>query len=262
MDIPGATLPVIGATQDMICLARFVDRSLEQICRIHISLDSHQPVHIAHAAFWEDRAGKSPPAMTIITSADITAGIWTTRNRNLLAYAIMYTETLEASGKYQLIIWPDHGLVGSWGHNIQDNLASALRRWNISHQKDIDYILKGTNMLTEHYGMFQAEVPIPNDPATQLNEALLSELREADIVFVAGEASSHCFKASVEQIAEHIGAEHISKFHLLKDCTSPVGAIKNEMDEMVVDFPAIAEQFFADMAARGMTVTTSTRVHF
>ena len=58
---------------------------------------------------------------------------------------------------------------------------------------------------------------------------------------------------TVTQIADHIGDEHIKKFHLFRDCMSPVPAIPN-----VVNFPAIAEQFLRDMQSRGMTVTTST----
>jgi nicotinamidase-related amidase len=260
MDIPGATLPVFGAQADMRRLAALIDRYMNQIKKVHVSLDSHQLVHIAHPSFWEDADGKSPPVMTIITSKDIEAGVWRPRNRALYQHCLNYTRALEAGGKYMLIIWPYHGLVGSWGHNIEDTLAAALHRWNYTHQRDVNYVQKGTHMLTEHYGMFQAEVPIPGSPETELNVALLEELRTADLVLVAGQASSHCVKASVEQIAEHIGAEHIGKFHLLTDCMSPVGALRDESGAVLVDFPAIADGFLADMQKLGMTLTTAEAV--
>jgi nicotinamidase-related amidase len=76
-------------------------------------------------------------------------------------------------------------------------------------------------------------------------------LTEADLVAVAGEASSHCVPKTVVQIADNIGPEHLKKFYLLQDCMSPVPAIPG------VDFPALAQQFLNDMKRRGMTVTTS-----
>ena len=112
-------------------------------------------------------------------------------------------------------------------------------------------MLKGSNPFTEHYGALMAEVPDPSDPSTGLNTEFLRMLAEADVVAVAGEASSHCVLKTVTQIADNIGDKHISKFHLLQDCMSPVPAIPG------VDFPALAQKFLHDMKGRGMTVTTS-----
>jgi nicotinamidase-related amidase len=102
-----------------------------------------------------------------------------------------------------------------------------------------------------------AEVPISKDPTTQLNGRFLNTMTEADLILVPGEASTHCVKATIEQVADNIGEEHIKKFVLLTDCMSPVPAITDPDGNVVVDFPAMADAFLKDMEARGMQLTTS-----
>jgi nicotinamidase/pyrazinamidase len=59
-----------------------------------------------------------------------------------------------------------------------------------------------------------AEVPDPSDPGTALNTNVLQMLAEADIVGVMGEASSHCVRETVLQIANNIGQQHVTKVSL------------------------------------------------
>jgi nicotinamidase-related amidase len=250
MDQPGANLPVSGATQDMKRLAALVDRVGPKLQKIHVTLDSHHLVDIGHPAFWRDADGSAPDPMTMISSTSIEDGTWTPRLPNLRNYTIDYAKQLEADGKYTIMVWPPHCLIGSWGHNVQSDLAASLDRWSTARVRNIDYVTKGTNVLTEHYGALMAEVPTPKDPSTQLNGRFLAMLQEADMIVVAGEASSHCVKATIEQVADNIGAEHVKKFKLLTDCMSPVVAPG-------IDFPAMADAFLADMSARGMELTTS-----
>lgn len=257
MDQPGATLPVSGAMDDMKRLATMVDRVGQKLQKIHVTLDSHHLVDIAHPAFWRDVDGKSPDPMTMISAASIEDGTWTPRLPNLRDYTINYAKQLETDGKYVIMVWPPHCLIGSWGHNVQSDLAAALDRWSVARVRNIDYVTKGTNVLTEHYGALMAEVPNPKDPSTQLNGRFLAMLQEADVIVVAGEASSHCVKATIEQVADNIGNEHVKKFKLLTDCMSPVGAVLDNAGNMIVDFPGMADAFLTDMSARGMELTTS-----
>ena len=257
MDTPESALPVAGATGDMQRLATMVDRVGDKLQKIHVTMDSHQVVDIAHPAFWRDSDGKSPDPMTMISAESIKDNTWTPRIPSLREYAIGYAETLEAAGKYALMVWPAHCLIGSWGHNVQSDLAEALERWAMKRTRNIDYVTKGTNVLTEHYGALMAEVPVAQDPSTQLNARFLQMLQEADVIVVAGEASSHCVKATVEQVADNIGEEHVKKFKLLTDCMSPVPAVTAPDGTVIVDFPGIADGFLKDMDARGMELTTS-----
>lgn len=253
-DLSGAALPVSGASADMERLAKFVNRVGSKLDDIHVTLDSHRLIDIAHPAWWMDQHGNKPSPFTMISAADIEAGIWTPRNPGFRPRTLDYAHALEASPEnYKIFVWPPHCLIGTWGHNVHTALNEALQRWSDEQYAMVDYVTKGSNPWTEHYGALMAEVPDPNDPSTGLNTAFLQMLAEADIVAVAGEASSHCVLKTVKQIAENIGDAHIKKFHLLRDCMSPVGAVPGGPD-----FPKIAEAFLHDMEKRGMTVTTST----
>ncbi len=248
-----ATLPVKGAVSDMKRLAKMIDRVGHRLEDIHATLDSHRVIDVAHGGMWRDENGKSPSPFMPITSNDIVNHIWTPRNPNLRQRMIDYTRTLEATGEnYLLIIWPEHCLIGTWGHNVQADLAEALLRWERSQYANVDYVVKGTNPYTEHYGALMAEVPDPSDPSTQLNTAFLDVMQNADIIGFAGEASSHCVLTTLKQVVQNIGKEHLKKFHLLTDCMSPVAPVPG----VTPDFPAIADKFLKDMALEGMTLTT------
>jgi len=56
----------------------------------------------------------------------------------------------------------------------------------------------------------------------------------------------------MNQIADNIGDAHLKKFYLLTDGTSSVPAITGGPD-----FPALSQQWFKDMEARGMNLTTT-----
>ncbi len=253
MDLPGAALPVAGAVQDMTRTAALIKRVGAKLDDIHCTLDSHRLIDIAHPAWWMDQNGKQPNPFTMISAADIEASIWTPRNPGFRARTLDYAHTLESTpSHYKIFIWPPHCLIGTLGHTLIPVLNDALQQWSDKYFAMVDYVTKGSNPWTEHYGALMAEVPDPSDPGTQLNTGFLSMLADADIVAVAGEASSHCVLKTVQQIADNIGDAHIRKFHLLTNCMSPV-----PQNPGGPDFPKMAKDFFRDMKARGMTLTTA-----
>jgi nicotinamidase-related amidase len=245
-------LPVPGAWDDMERLAGLIDRLGARIDDIDVTLDSHHPIDIAHAAWWVNSSGAHPPPFTMITAGDIDAGRWAPRNPAWRARSADYVRRLEASGKYVLLIWPTHCLIGSPGHAVQPELFTSLRLWEEREFAMVNFVTKGSNPFTEHYSAVAAEVPDPTDPTTMLNADLLDRLRDSDTILIAGEALSHCVKATVTDIADHIGAAHVRKFVLLTDCSSPVPAVPGGPD-----FPALGREFIADMVARGMRIATS-----
>jgi nicotinamidase/pyrazinamidase len=248
-----STLPVPGALADMGRVAALIKRVGDRLEDIHVTLDSHRVIDVAHPGFWRDQNGKPPHPFTMIFNDDVKNRIWSPRSEAYRQRMLDYTASLQTAGKFVLMIWPEHCLIGSWGHNVVDVLKIELDAWERKQFANVDYVTKGSNPFTEHYGAMMAEVPDPNDPSTQLNGQFLSVLQDADIIGIAGEASSHCVKTTVEQIADNIGDSHLSKIHLLIDCASPVPAVPGGPD-----FPAIAQQFFKDMEKRGLVLTTST----
>ncbi|MHC2250956.1 nicotinamidase/pyrazinamidase [Bradyrhizobium embrapense] len=252
MDIAGAALPVSGSQSDMIRVADMVRRIGRRLNDIHVTLDSHRVIDVAHPGFWRGADGKHPAPFTMITNADIKSGMWEPRNQSLRRRMLDYTAALEAAGKFVLMIWPEHCVIGSWGHNVVDDLRLVLADWERDNFATIDFVTKGTNTFTEHYGALMAEVPDPADPSTQLNGGFLSVLQEADVIGIAGEASSHCVATTIRQIVDNIGDDHLRKIHILTDCMSPVPQTPGGPD-----FPAIAQQFLKDMEARGLVLATS-----
>jgi nicotinamidase-related amidase len=252
MDIPNAALPVTGATEDMKRVSKLIDRVGPKLTDIHVTLDSHRRISIERPSWWMDQDGKQPPPFTMILAKDVESGIWTPRNPQVRERTIKYLHDLEASpDNYHHMVWTHHCEIGSSGHNVYAPLMDSLNRWQDKEFANVDFVTKGSNPFTEHFGALMAEVPDSNDPASQLNTDFLSMMSEADIIGVAGEASSHCVLCTIRQIANNIGDEHLKKFHILTDGMSSIGANPGGPD-----FPAITKAFFAEMERRGMKLTT------
>jgi len=248
---PTGALYVQGAENDMDRLSAFIGRASDKIRHIHVTLDSHQDLDIAHPLFWIDSNGVHPDPFTIITANDVRNGVWRTKIPQAQSRATEYVEKLDKNGRYDLMIWPYHCLIGSKGHQIFPLLHDCLRQWSQENIKTVNYVSKGSNPFTEHYSAVVADVPDPSDPSTQINQRLIDILQNADNVLIAGEASSHCVLNTVKDIADNFGDENVKKLTWLEDVTSPV--IHPE-----VDFPKIAADFVEDMKKRGMRVSTTT----
>lgn len=240
-------LYVPGAEADMKRLASMVRRLKEKIDDVHVTLDSHHFIHIAHPVFWKDTRGAHPPVFTRISRTDVEQGVWTPTVPGLYRRALEYVHKLEENGRYELTIWPPHCLIGSPGHTVFPELFDALTEWE-SRFAFVDYVTKGSNILTEHYSAVQADVPDPSDASTQINARLIEALERADIVAVAGEARTHCLANTVRDIADNFGDDSfVSKLVLLTDASSDIHGFEQH-----------AEDFIRDMTARGMQLSTTT----
>ena len=215
-------LPVAGANADMGRIATMIRRVGPRLVDIHCTLDSHRRIGIERPAFWMDQNGHCPPPFTFISVEDVEDSVWTPRSPAYRQYALSYVKALKATNKFTLCIWPPHCEIARWGANIHATLDAALQEWSEKEFATVDYVTKGSNFLTEHYGALMAEVPDPSDPGTALNTNFLTTIADGDIIGVCGEASTHCVWNTMEQIAENIGAQHLTKFQLITDCMSPV----------------------------------------
>ena len=79
---------------------------------------------------------------------------------NILQYCIEYTSRLEAKGRFQLCIWPEHCLIGSQGHNVVQEVMDAVLDWSYKTGGSVEWVDKGQNLLTEMYSALCAEVPV------------------------------------------------------------------------------------------------------
>ncbi|MBN9408099.1 MAG: isochorismatase family protein [Burkholderiales bacterium] len=248
MDVERAALPVAGATADMARLAAYIDAACGQLADITVTLDSHHSVGIERPALWRTGDGGDVPPFTPVTAADVRSGRYAPRDDSALPRVLAYLEALEAGGRYTLMVWPAHCEIGTWGHNIERGVRDACARWETAALRPTRKVFKGMNPWTENYSALQAEVPDPADPATQLNTALIAALDAADRIVIAGEASSHCVRATCEHLADHLPSGRVDKIVLLRDCMSAVGG-----------FEGPASDFLARMQARGARVTTAAQ---
>jgi nicotinamidase-related amidase len=242
-------LPVTGAHADMLRLADLIDAGGAGLSRITVTLDSHQRYDIAHPTFWEAGDGGAVGPFTAITAAQVRAGSYRPRDPAALSRTLAYLDALEQAGRYTLMVWPVHCEIGSWGHNVHPAVKAAYNRWEDQRLGVVQKITKGTNPWTEHYSALQAEVPDATDPDTQLNRDLIAQLDEAELIVIAGEASSHCVKATTEHIAQHLPSRQLNKLLLVTDAMSPVAG-----------FEAQAQAFLDGMQRQGARLATCAQV--
>jgi len=245
------SLYVPGALDDIQRTIEFIYNNAERITNITCSLDSHLPHQIFHPAWWADEVGNHPAPFTLITYDDIKQGKW----RPLVApvQSTNYVKTLEQEAKKQLTIWPYHVMIGSIGNALDPELFTAVLWHSIARKTQPTWLTKGSIPLTEHYSIIQPEVPVPNHPMGGKNKPFLDTLAQADVVFIAGEAESHCVLETVEDLVEDFGnqPEALQKIYFLRDCTSPVL-------HPDVDFHAIAQARFAEFEKQGVNFIDST----
>jgi nicotinamidase-related amidase len=242
-------LPVSGAHADMLRVAELIDTGRQGITGISVTLDSHHRLDVAHPTFWTGAGGGAVSPFTEITAADVRAGRFLPRNAASLPRALAYLDALETAGRYRLMVWPVHCEIGTWGHNVHADVRAAYNRWEDAALGIVDKVVKGTNPWTEHYSAVMAEVPDADDPATQLNRGFIDLLRQADRVYVTGEAGSHCVKATTEHIVDQFGPADARKLVLVTDCMSPVAGFAPQYDA-----------FVRDMLARGVQTATAADV--
>ncbi|MFT4192581.1 MAG: isochorismatase family protein [Comamonas sp.] len=241
-DIAGAALPVPGADADLRRLAALIRANLAAIDAITLTLDSHYRIDIAHPGFWRSPAGAVTP-FTAITARQVREGAYGPRRAGDLPRVLAYLDALEAGGRYTHTVWPVHCEIGTWGHNLHAELAAACAEWEDFHGRQALRVFKGMNPWTEHYSAVRAEVPIDDDPHTQTHAALLARLGASGRLLVAGEAGSHCVKATVEDVAEAVDARRIV---LLADAMSPVAGFERQQRD-----------FLQALQARGAALRTT-----
>ncbi|THD04275.1 hypothetical protein B1810_06325 [Panacagrimonas perspica] len=250
MDLPGASLPVRGADADMRRLAAFIRVNGRAIDGITLTFDSHELLDIGHPGFWRTPEGAPPPPFTQASHADVAAGRLVPADPSHLPRVLAYLLKLEAQGRYRHMIWPVHCQIGTQGHNLHPEILDACNAWEAGTGRPVVRVLKGLNRFTEHYSAVRAEVVDPQDPHTDTNQALLDVLLKADRLLVAGEALSHCVKATVEDVIAAMDPRDAGKVSLLTDAMSAVPG-----------FEAQAEAFVHAMSAAGVRLATTVTWH-
>lgn len=271
--IPGHELFVAGrsgrgAVDDNRRLCEFLYRHLDLITEIAVTLDTHTTMQIFHPVFWIDERGRHPEgAATVISVEDLEQGRWRVNPAVaesasdgdaawLERYVLHYVRTL-AAGRYPLMVWPYHAMLGGIGHALVSSVEEAVFVHGIARQAATRFEMKGGNPLTENYSVLRPEVldGPGGDPVAETQTAFIEHLLAFDAVIVAGQAKSHCVAWSVSDLLREIRQRdhaYARRVFLLEDCTSPV------VVPGVVDFTEHADRAFRQFAESGMHLVRST----
>src|SRR3989339_612132 len=87
---PNGKLYVKGAEKDISRLSNMIEKNMNEIDDIFVTLDSHHTIHIAHPIFWVNQKGEHPNPFTLITAEDVKKGIWRAYNPGYQARAETY----------------------------------------------------------------------------------------------------------------------------------------------------------------------------
>jgi nicotinamidase/pyrazinamidase len=194
-----------GADEDNNRLANWILEKKEEIDQIVVTLDSHYIIDISHPKFWVDQNGENPEPFTIIKSSDVISGKYKPTYSNFNeGVTLTYLEKLEEQGDFEHCIWPEHCITGTWGSAIDTVISGCLREWSISDSQArfVRYITKGSHPMTEHFGIFKAQIAISNANETHVNMSLIEQLDGFDVIYLAGQSRDFGIANSLKQIME------------------------------------------------------------
>ena len=265
---PGGELFVQGAVEDTKRFAEFIYRNMNYISKLAMTLDTHTAEQIFHEEFFVNDKGEHPAPMTTISITDIENGIWRVSpsvaaniaNGNYIAvqnHVIHYVKELKNKGRYDLIIWPYHAILGGVGHALVPAIEEACFFFDRARSSQTKFEVKGGNPLTENYSVFGAEVLTTTNgkPIAQKNTSFIKLLLDYDYVIIGGQAKSHCVAWTIEDLLTEIQARDpklAKKVYLLEDCTSPV------VVPGIVDYTNDANEAFKKFEKAGMHIVKST----
>lgn len=270
--IPGFELYVAGrsgtgAIDDNRRLCEFIYRNLDVISQICPTMDTHQVMQIFHSIYLVNDKGEHPAPFTMVSVEDIEKGVW--KFNPALShsfqisedygrrYLLHYTRRLNESEKYDLTIWPYHGMLGGIGHALVSAVEEAAFFHCVARYSQTDFHVKGDRPFTEHYSVLGPEVleGPEGEQVGQRSDKFFKKLLYFDAVVIAGQAKSHCVTWTIDALLKDILAGNrqlVEKVYLLEDCTSPV------VVPGVMDYTEQADAAFRRFAGAGMHVVCST----
>lgn len=262
---PHGELAVGGAVEDTQRTVEFIYRNLNRITAIDCTLDTHRAYAVFHPSFIVDQDGNNASPYTQVSHQDVLDGKWAASpfmasalGVNLMGaqkQLLDYTKKLEASGRYALMIWPYHAMLGGKGYDLMPGLEEACFFHAIARGSQTHFQVKGTNAWTENYSVLGPEVGNLSDGSgVPRSPDFLKKLLDYDYLAIAGQAKSHCVAWTIEDLLNEIQAADpalAEKVYLLEDCTSPVIAPD-------YDFTPEGNAAFDKFRAAGMHVVKST----
>lgn len=238
-----------GAMDDQARAMAFMYKYLGIITEINNTLDTHIPYQIFFPSAHLREDGSHVLPFTIISADEYRRGVYRPNPAMaaqigvspvwLQKQFIYYCERLEKAGRYLLMIWPYHTMLGTPGHQLT-GVMNEMRMFHAWARGAVNGLeTKGGNPLTEHYSVFAPEVMTTWDghaiPHAQKNVELLLRLMgkrgqhagkgKRVINIIWGQALSHCVTWAIDHFLVEINAQDpslMSSVYILGDCSSSV----------------------------------------
>lgn len=225
------TLPVQGASKDAERLSNFLFGHTVYFREVVATMDTHGLNHIFFPGWWADAKGETVKPFTAVTRQDLLQRKYIPRFHK--KETLRYVEGLEQYAKNILMVWPYHCIANTWGHSLEQNVFDALCFYEAAGGM-VTRVYKGTDPLTEMYGVFKSEYPEDKNK----NIALLKKISHYDTVYIAGEAKSHCVLSTVKQLTDYMqeNGKPLHKIHLLSDCMSTIAGFEEQTAKAFEDF--------------------------
>ena len=246
---PDGALSVPGAVDDTRRVVEWIYYHTPRLSAITASLDSHLPIQIFSPTWWQDASGAHPPPFTTITHEAILDGVWSPLYEPL--WSRDYARRLEERARKQLMIWPFHCLIGTPGAALVPALSEAIAYHSAARQSQPIMVSKGSIPKTEHYSIMEPEVKVSDHPQGAVNERLLDDIAAYDLIYVAGQARSHCVLETVNSMTRYYPPEVVRKMRILEDGMSSVAHPE-------IDFEALASEAFARLETNGLRLAKTT----
>lgn len=244
---PIGKLPVPNAPEDTARTINWIYGNAGKITAIAASLDTHTPFMIFYPSWWVNARGENPAPYTVISSADVRNGVWMPIAEP--EWSLNYVEQLESVGKKQLMIWPFHCMEGSVGRALVPELSEAINYHSGARYAQPTYLTKGTIAETEFYSVVEPEVKYTAHPDGGFNTAFADFVAAFDLIYVAGQARSHCVLETMNSMMKHFSNQPniLRKFRFLDDCTSSIPGFEKQTEAAIKSY-----------AARGVQIVKST----
>ena len=264
-------LCIPGAWESMaVRLPKMINRSKDFFNKIKLSKDSHTFNNVTSRHLYKNKFGENPDHFTVMklnsfgniigyrfdVSSNTLVEIeeYFGVNKQIHKKIITYLGKLELSkSKHSHVIWPQHCLIGTPGHNVVEPLMESILNWEKSNLKSIEIHEKGKHEWTEHFSAIKSAVSVPRVP---YNYKFFKFFRQMDEIVFAGEALSHCLSETIRDVIEHYKKYYyygnqvkrfIEKFVILKDACDNVPGFEKQ-----------GEDFLKEMECLGMKVSTTT----
>lgn len=275
-----------GAIDDTARTAEFVYRNLPIITDIRVTMDTHFPFQIFSPAFFLTTEGKYPQPFTFVVAEESHKKPWMGNNVLVLKngevrpnptvagwlcngdygwlqkQVLHYCNELHKAGKYDLILWPEHCILGDDGHALSGVLHEARMFHAYVRGVQAEAEVKGGHPLTENYSVLGPEVLTYFDgrPMAQKNSRFVKTLLSSNRGIIAGQAGSHCVAASTDDLLTEINAqdpELAKKVYVMTDCMSAV-TVPDGKGGFYADFTPQMEDAFKRWKDAGMNLVKST----